>query len=137
MPFAGDMEPFRYTEAEAAQVARLAQVRVAADSGNRAAKQKIKTMERQLAALKRAAKQGNARAARAAKVLEESGLLVSSQIFAMEGADPFTWKVGGLNVLNAALFVTAGVLAWKRRWGYAVVPLVVFGAHEGRQKRWW
>jgi hypothetical protein len=132
-------EPLRYTEAEAALIGRLAQVRVAADSGNRMAKAKIKAMERQLAGLKRAAKRGNARAARAAKVLEESGLLVTSQVFAMDGlgTGPWAWKLWGFNALNAALLVTAGVLAWKRRWGYAVVPLVVLGAHEGRQKRWW
>jgi hypothetical protein len=73
-----------YTEAEAAMIGRLALVRARADRGDRKAKAQIATLSRQLAALKRQAKR-NARAARAARVLEESGLLVSSQTFTMPG----------------------------------------------------
>jgi hypothetical protein len=76
--------PFRYTEAEAALVGRLADVRVRADGGDKRAKAQIAKLTRQLAALEAQARRGNVRAARAAQVLRESGLLVSSQTFAME-----------------------------------------------------
>jgi hypothetical protein len=141
-------EPFRYTEAEAAMVARLAEVKVAADNGNRKAKAQIAKVLRQLAALQKLAKRGNARAARQAQVLEESGILAPSQTFAMEGAtepltpagvswNPWTWSVGNARVLPIALGVTAGVLAYMRKWGWAAAPLVVWGLHEGHQKKWW
>jgi hypothetical protein len=78
-------DPIRYTEPEAAMIGRLAQVRAAADAGNRRAKAQIAQLTRKLAALTAQAKRGNTRAARAAEVLRESGLLVSSQSFAMEG----------------------------------------------------
>jgi hypothetical protein len=79
-----DEESFRYTEAEAAMVAKLAQVRVAADGGNRKAKMQIAKLARQLAVLRAQARHGSARAARAVRVWEESGLLEPSQTFAME-----------------------------------------------------
>jgi len=78
-------DPIRYTEAEAAMIGRLAQVRALADAGNRRAKAQIAQVARQLVALVKQAKRGNARAARAAQVLQESGLFVSSQSFAMDG----------------------------------------------------
>jgi hypothetical protein len=78
------VQPFRYTEAEAALVARLADVRVRADSGDRRAKAQITKLTRQLVTLEARARRGNVQAARAAQVLRESGLLVSSQTFAME-----------------------------------------------------
>jgi hypothetical protein len=78
-------DPIRYTEAEAAMIGRLAQVRALADAGNKRAKAQIAQVARQLAAFAKQAKRGNVKAARAAQVLEESGLLVSSQTFAMEG----------------------------------------------------
>lgn len=76
--------PFRYTEAEAVRVGYLAQVRVRADGGNRQAKAQIAGIARQLASLLKQARRGNAKAARAARVLQESGVLVTSQSFAME-----------------------------------------------------
>lgn len=76
--------PFRYTEAEAAMVGRLALVRARADRGDRRAKAQIAGVARQLAGLKRRARH-DVRAARAARVLEESGLFVSSQTFTMPG----------------------------------------------------
>ena len=79
-----DDEGFRYTEAEAAMIGRLAQVRARADGGNRKAKAQIAQVARQLATLTAQARRGNARAKRAAQVLRESGLLVTSQTFAME-----------------------------------------------------
>lgn len=147
--FSQSDEPFRYTEAEAAFIGRLAMVKAAADAGNRKAKAKIAAVLRQLAALKKQAKRGNARAARQAQVLEESGILAPSQTFAMDGAvaalnpstpspyNPWNWKVGGFNVTPLALFATAGVLAYMRKWGWATVPLAVVGLHEGHDKGWW
>jgi hypothetical protein len=132
-------EPFRYTEAEAAMIARIAEVKVAADSGDRKAKKQIAKVLKQLAALQKRARRGDKRAARAAQVLEESGILAPSQTFAMEGfgsANPWTWQVGNVNVLPIALGLTAGVLAYMRKWGLAAVPVVVWGLHEARQKKW-
>lgn len=144
-----DDEPFRYTEAEAAFIGRLALVKASADAGNRKAKAKIAAVLRQLAVLQKQAKRGNARAARQAQVLEESGILAPSQTFAMEGAaealtpanptaawNPWNWHVGNLRVTPVALGVTAGVLAYMRKWGWAAVPLVVWGLHEAQQKKW-
>lgn len=140
MQFADNDEPFRYTEAEAIMVSKLAEVKVLADAGNRKAKAKIAAVLRQLAVLQKQAKRGNARAARQAQVLEESGILAPSQTFAMEGglgsANPWTWQVGNWNVTPIALGLTAGVLAYMRKWGWAAVPLVVWGLHEARQKKW-
>jgi len=45
--------------------------------------------------------------------------------------------VGNARVLPIALGVTAGVLAYMRKWGWAAAPLVVWGLHEGHQKKWW
>lgn len=147
MPFLADDDAgFRYTEAEAAMIAKLAQVRIAADEGNRKAKAQIAKVGRQLAALKKLAKKGSARAARAAQVLEESGLLNPSQTFAMEGAaavsagaswNPWNWRVGNLRVTPVALFAAAGLLAWTKHWKLAAVPVVVWGLHEGHEKAWW
>jgi hypothetical protein len=137
---ADDDAGFRYTEAEAAMIAKLAEVRIAADGGNRKAKAQIAKVGRQLAALKKLARKGSARAARAAQVLEESGLLNPSQTFAMEGfgsANPWTWQVGDMNVTPVALFLTAGVLAWTRHWKLATVPVIAWALHEGHQKKWW
>jgi hypothetical protein len=124
-------DPIRYTETEAAMIGRLAQVRALADAGNRRAKAQIAQVARQMAAFQKQAKRGNAKAARAAQVLEESGLLVSSQTFAMEGA------LDNINVWNVVLLAAFGGLALKRRWGWAMVPAGVFVAREGRGKRWW
>ena len=135
-----DDEPFRYTEAEAAMIARLAEVKVAADGGNRRAKVQIAKVLKQLAALQKRARRGDKRAARAAQVLEESGILAPSQTFAMEGfetANPWNWTVGNTHVTPVALFLTAGVLAYMRKWSWAAVPLVVWGLHEGSQKKLW
>lgn len=77
--------PIHYTEPEAAMIGRLAQVRARADAGNRQAKAQIAGVARRLAALTAQAKRGNAKAARAAAVLRESGLLVTSQSFSMNG----------------------------------------------------
>jgi hypothetical protein len=78
-------DPIYYTEAEAAMIGRLAQVRARADAGDRRAKAQIAQVARRLAALTRQAKRGNAKAARAAQVLQESGLFVTSQSFQMNG----------------------------------------------------
>ena len=133
-----DDAPFRYTEAEAAFIGRLALVKASADAGNRKAKAKIAAVLRQLAALQKQAKRGNARAARQAQVLEESGILAPSQTFAMEGlgTSPWAWEVGNARVLPIGLALTAGVLAYMRKWGWAAVPLVVWGLHEAQQKKW-
>ena len=77
--------PFRYTEAEAAEIAKLADIRVRADGGDRRAKVQIAKVQGQLAALKQRARRGDVKAARRARALEESGLLTWSQTFAMEG----------------------------------------------------
>lgn len=76
--------PFHYTEAEAAEIAKLAEIRVKADGGDRRAKAQIAKLQGQLNVLKRRARTGDARAARKAKALEESGLLTTSQTFAMD-----------------------------------------------------
>ena len=87
----GDLpEPLRYTEKEAAMLARLAEVRVVADAGDRKAKRKMAQLRKQLATLHKRAKKGNAVAARAVLVIEESGLLEPSQTFEMDGADTRT-----------------------------------------------
>lgn len=140
MLLSDDDAGFRYTGAEAAMIARLAEVKVAADSGNRRAKAQIAKVLRQLAALQKRAKRGDKRAARAAQVLEESGILAPSQTFAMEGlgsANPWTWQVKGVSVTPIALGLAALALAWKGKWGWAAVPVVVWGVHEGGQKGWW
>jgi hypothetical protein len=80
----GELEPFRYTDAEMAMLAKLAEVRVRADAGDRKAKRQIAKVERQVRTLERQAKRGNAKAARKLRVLDESGVLRSSQVFAME-----------------------------------------------------
>jgi hypothetical protein len=146
---ADDDAGFRYTDAEAAMIAKLAQVRIAADGGNRKAKAQIAKVGRQLAALKKLARKGSARAARAAQVLEESGLLNPSQTFAMEGVEPLTpatsdaswnpwnWRVGALHVTPIALMAISGVLAWTGRWKLATVPMIAWGLHEGHQQKWW
>ena len=77
--------PFRYTEAEAQTIAKLAETRVKADAGDRKAKAQIAALQRKVKALMGPARRGNARAARQLRVLQESGLLVSSQTFAMTG----------------------------------------------------
>ncbi len=148
MRLGDDDASFRYTEAEAAMIGKLAMIKVAADSGNRKAKAKVAAVLRQLAALKKAAKKGNARAARQVQVLEESGILAPSQTFAMEGAtalspasagaswNPWNWRVGNVNVTNVALFGAALVLAWKRKWLLAAVPVGIVGLHEAKQKGW-
>lgn len=87
MRFGQGEDTFRYTEAEAAMIAKLAAVKVAADNGNRKARKQIAKVLKQLAALRRRARRGDTRAARQAQVLEESGILAPSQTFAMEGAD--------------------------------------------------
>jgi ATP-dependent protease HslVU (ClpYQ) ATPase subunit len=135
----GDDEgPLRYTEAEAAMLAKLADVRVRADGGDKKAKAQIKKVEKQLTKLQKRARKGDVRAARAALVLEESGLLVPSQTFAMEGIeDVWSWKIGGFNVLNAGLIVTSAALLWKRKWLLAAIPVGAITLHEGRQKHWW
>lgn len=51
--------------------------------------------------------------------------------------NPWTWQVGNLRVTPVALAVTAGVLAYMRKWVWAAVPLVVWGLYEGHQKKWW
>jgi predicted transcriptional regulator len=66
-------------------VARLADVRVRADGGDRRAKAQIAKVAKQVATLAKRAQRGDARAARSLQVLQESGLLVSSQTFAMNG----------------------------------------------------
>jgi hypothetical protein len=80
----GELEPFRYTDAEMAMLAKLAEVRVRADAGDKKAKRQIASVERQVRTLERQAKRGNAKAARKLRVLDESGVLRSSQVFAME-----------------------------------------------------
>lgn len=81
----GELEPFRYTDAEMAMLAKLAEVRVRADTGDKKAKRQIANVERQVRTLERQAKRGNAKAARKLRVLDESGVLRSSRVFAMEG----------------------------------------------------
>jgi len=51
--------------------------------------------------------------------------------------NPWNWTVGNARVTPIALGITAGVLAYMRKWGWAAVPLVVWGLHEGHQKKWW
>jgi hypothetical protein len=80
----GDSATFQYTEAEMAMLAKLAEVRVRADAGDKKAKKQIASVERQARTLERQAKRGNAKAARKLRVLDESGVLRSSQVFAME-----------------------------------------------------
>jgi hypothetical protein len=139
MLFDADTEgPFRFTEAEAKLVAALAQVRTRADAGDKRARAKIAKLERQVAALARRARKGDAKAARTVRMFTESGLLEPSQVFAMEGTDPWSWRLGDhLNVLNVGLIAAAGILAWKRRWLWAAAPLGVLVAHEGHKKSWW
>jgi hypothetical protein len=110
-------DPIRYTELEAALVNRLAQVRVRADAGDRRAKAQIAQMVRQLAVLTKQAKRGNARAARMAQVLQESGLLVSSQTFAMEGAATVQDRVIDLLARAAQLRTQADLLTAGARDG--------------------
>lgn len=80
-----DEGPFHYTEAEAAEIAKLAAIRIRADSGDRRAKAQIAKIAGKLNTLRRQARAGDARAARKARALEESGLLTTSQTFAMDG----------------------------------------------------
>jgi hypothetical protein len=77
-------EPLRYTEAEMRMLSAAAQVRVRADAGDKKAKKELKKLLRHVAALKKKAKRSPA-AARSYRVLTESGLLVPSQTFAMNG----------------------------------------------------
>lgn len=79
-----ELGPFRYTDAEMAMLARLALVKVDADAGDRKAKKQIAGVKRKLNTLRRQARRGNAKAARRVRVIEESGLLEPSQVFAME-----------------------------------------------------
>ena len=83
-----DEPDFRYTEVEAAMLARLADVRVRADSGDKKAKKQIAKLSRQITLLMRKARRGDARAARQMRVLQESGILEPSQVFAMDGVYP-------------------------------------------------
>jgi septal ring factor EnvC (AmiA/AmiB activator) len=83
-----DEPSFRYTEAEAAMLAALANTRVRADSGDRKAKKQIAKLSRQIVLLTRKSRRGDARAARQLRVLQESGLLEPSQVFAMDGVYP-------------------------------------------------
>lgn len=74
-----------YTQQEMELIAKLAVIRVRADSGDRKAKARMAALAREVKALEAAGRRGNAKAARKAEVLRESGLLVSSQTFAMNG----------------------------------------------------
>jgi hypothetical protein len=51
--------------------------------------------------------------------------------------NPWNWKMGDMRVTPVALFLTAGVLAYMRKWGWAAAPLVVWGLREGHAKKWW
>lgn len=131
-------ERFRFTEAEASWIADLAPVKVAADSGDRKAKIRMKKLKRQMALLEKKAIRGNAKAARAVRVLTESGIMEPSLTFHMEGAlSPWTWRIGNLNVTNVALIAASGLLLWKKKWKWAPVPAGVVLIHEGMQKGWW
>lgn len=74
-----------YNEQEIALITKLVPVRLRADSGDRRARAKMASLERQVALLEKKGQRGNAAAARKALVLRESGLLVSSQTFKMDG----------------------------------------------------
>jgi hypothetical protein len=74
-----------YSQQEMLLIAKLATIRVRADSGDRKAKARMAALAREAARLEQLGRRGNAAAARKALVLRESGLLVSSQTFAMEG----------------------------------------------------
>jgi hypothetical protein len=78
-----DEPDFRLTEDEMSMLAALAEVRASADTGDKKAKTQMTKLERQVVLLTKRARHGDAKAARRVRVLYESGILQSSQRFAM------------------------------------------------------
>ena len=88
-----------YTDSEIALITKLVPVRLRADSGDRRARAKMSALERQVALLEKQGQRGNTAAARKALVLKESGLLVSSQTFKMDGVAGCGCLGSGVTVL--------------------------------------
>jgi hypothetical protein len=80
-----DEVTLRLTDAEMAMLASLAETRARADAGNARARKQMTALERKTTTLGKRAKRGDAKAARLLRVLNESGILQTSQTFAMNG----------------------------------------------------
>ena len=96
-------------------------------------------VQRQLSALQKQARRGNTRAARTARVLEESGLFNPSQNFetVMEGWSPSSWTLGGFHWGTLGLLAATAVLAVKKRFVLAAIPAAAVVVDQGHQKGWW
>jgi hypothetical protein len=82
-----DEVELRLTPAEMANLAELASLKMKADAGDRSSQKKLVKVSREIARLRSKARQGDAKAQRALKVFEESGVFRGTQSFTLGGEE--------------------------------------------------